>query len=192
MGRKSAFATGAIRRLCAFAGMALAALMFANVARAGDTITVGTEILLVEPLGLTKARDMDFGNVIPETGGTIDMVPTATPTCSTGGTVIHSGECQPAVFAGSGSVGQRVRIRVPVRAEIEIANAAGDTMLITDVTLDAQPDLVLVQQSTRNWRFDIVHPSGIFLFRVGGVLNVGANQPEGTYSGEFDIDIQYF
>ena len=30
-----------------------------------------------------------------------------------------------------------------------------------------------------------------FAFRVGGTLNVAANQAEGLYTGTFDVDIQY-
>jgi hypothetical protein len=174
------------------AALCVAASALAAPLSAQDAETTTTRVFLVERLGLTKATDMDFGLVSENGGGTVVMIPSVTPECQVTGTVIHSGACQPAAFAGSGTVNQRVRIRVPPGGLLTLANGTGQTMRVTDLALDAHPNLNLVKDNVRTWRFRIADPSGIFFFRVGGTLNVGAGQAPGLYSAEFEVDIQYF
>ena len=40
-------------------------------------------------------------------------------------------------------------------------------------------------------RFEIASNSGIFTFRVGARLNVGANQAPGVYTGTFPVTVIY-
>jgi hypothetical protein len=40
------------------------------------------------------------------------------------------------------------------------------------------------------WR--LVPTNTVFQFRVGGRLNVGPNQPTGTYNGSFNVTVTYF
>lgn len=175
-------------------------LLAAAPAQAQESETLTVQTFVVEHLGLTRAQDLDFGNIIPDTGGTVVMTPnpqlipgpTGTATCVETGTVIHTNECIPAVFAGSGTFNQRVRIRVPQQGEILLANAAGDEMLISNITLSGHPTLNLQKENVRTWRFRIADPNGLFYFRLGGTLNVDNAQPAGTYTAEFDVDVQYF
>ena len=149
-------------------------------------------LVLIQPLSIVKSEDMDFGTIIPETGGTITINPASSPTCTVTGGVIRSGICQPAEFVGAGTVNQRVRVRLPVGARMTVSNGAGATMQVTNMDVNGAPDLLVTRETVRNFRFRILHPTGIFYFRVGGTLNVGANQAVGTYTGTFDVDIQYF
>ena len=193
MGPISLLAAAPVRGLRVLACLLLAgSLAQAGIARAAETGPNTASVVLVQPLSIVKSEDLDFGTIIPGTGGTVVLDPTATPTCTITGAVIRSGTCQPAEFVGAGSVNQRVRVRIPPNARMTVSNGAGATMLINNMSLDGDPDLLVVRENPRTFRFRIQHPSGIFYFRVGGRLNVGANQAPGTYTGTFDVDIQYF
>jgi len=178
-----------LRRLSALA-CALAFMGAPTMASAQDAETVDARVGIVEPLTITKLSDMDFGDIIPAAGGTIVLTPTISPTCSVTGAVIHSAECQPATFGGFGAAGQRVRVRRPIRRQI-VLTGPGDNMIVTDITIDGDPDLTLVR-SNPNWeRYLIGSSDGTFVFRVGGTLTVNPNQAPGVYTGTFDIRLDY-
>ena len=161
-----------------------------TMASAQGVETVEARVGIVEPLAITKLSDLDFGNIIPSTGGTIVLTPTVSPTCTVTGAVIHTAECQPATFGGFGAAGQRVRVRRPIGRRI-VLTGPGDDMTVTDITIDGDPDLTLVR-SNPNWeRFLIGSSDGAFVFRVGGTLTVNPDQAPGVYTGTFDIRLDY-
>ena len=174
---------------------ALAALFGAGLAvsapvQAQDVESSEARVGLIEPLTITKLADMDFGGLVTTTGGTVVLNPTTTATCTTTGDVVHSGDCQPAVFGGSGATGERVRVRRPAGRTITLTGP-GDDMTVTDITINGDPDLTPVQ-SNPNWeRYLIGSADGTFLFRVGGTLNVNAAQAPGLYTGTFEIRLDY-
>lgn len=172
--------------------LALAAALFAlpGTAQAQSGGSYDTQVSLIEPYTITKLADLDFGDLIVTNGGTVVLTPTATPNCTTTGDVIHSAECQPAVFGGSASVGQRVRIRRPAGRTITLTGPGAD-MTVTDITINGDPNLILIK-SNPNWeRFLISSLDGTFIFRVGGTLNVNAAQTPGVYTGTFEIRLDY-
>lgn len=190
---KNVSLTSCAKRLRMIAqALALGAVGFAmsTGAQAQSTTSVDTRVGLIEPLTITKLSDLDFGNLVVTTGGTVVLTPTATASCTTTGGVIHTAECQPAVFGGVGLAGQRVRVRRPIGRTITLTGPGAD-MIVTDITINGDPDLTPTQ-SNPNWeRFLIGSPDGSFLFRVGGTLNVNANQLPGLYTGTFDIRLDY-
>jgi hypothetical protein len=78
------------------------------------------KVSLIEPLTITKLSDLDFGDLVVTTAGTVVLTPTTTPTCTATGGVVHTAECQPAVFGGVGQFNQRVRVRRPIGNAITI------------------------------------------------------------------------
>ena len=66
----------------------------------------------------------------------------------------------------------------------------GGTMTVNNLALDPTPDLVPIGNGNQR-RWEIQPNDGIFDFRVGGTLNVGANQAGGTYDGTFVVTVQY-
>ncbi len=145
---------------------------------------------MIEPLTITKLADMDFGDIIGSSGGTIVMTPEALPTCTATGGLVQTAECQPAVFGGSGQFRQRVRVRRPIGNTITLTGPGTD-MTVTDITINGAPSLTRVR-SNPNWeRFRINTLDGTFIFRVAGTLNVNPNQAPGIYTGTFDIRIDY-
>lgn len=171
----------------ALIGSALAAPV---TAQAQSDQTTGTRVSLIEPLTITKLSDLDFGDLVPGSGGTVVLTSTPTQTCTTTGGVIHAAECQAATFGGSGATGQRVRIRRPIGRIITLTGPGAD-MTVTDITINGDPSLTATQSNPNFERFRINSADGTFIFRVGGTLNVGANQEPGIYTGTFDIRLDY-
>ncbi|MEO0418824.1 MAG: DUF4402 domain-containing protein [Pseudomonadota bacterium] len=173
-----------------FFALAAALTALPSVAQAQDTATVESRVGIIEPLTITKLSDLDFGDIVPSTGGTVVLNPTISPTCTVTGAVIQSGECQPASFGGFGGAGQRVRVRRPVGRTITMTGPGAD-MTVTDIIINGSPDMTPVR-SNPNWeRFLIGSADGTFVFRVGGTLNVNPNQTPGLYTGTFDIRLDY-
>lgn len=163
---------------------------WASPAHAQSVNTVDTRAVLVDALSIAKLSDMDFGDLIVTTGGTVVLTADPVTTCTASGGVIHTQQCQPATFIGAGRAGQRVRVRRPVGREITLTGP-GDDMIVTDLTINGGATLNPVN-SNPNWeRFLINTFDGIFIFRVGGTLNVNPNQLPGLYTGNFDIRIDY-
>ncbi|EAQ28805.1 hypothetical protein NAP1_14438 [Erythrobacter sp. NAP1] len=178
------------RHLAAACGLLAAAMALPTAAHAQSSDSYDARAAVIEPLSITKLSDLDFGDMVVTTGGTVVLTPTATATCSTTGGVIHSAECVPATFAGLGQSGQRVRVRRPNGRTITLTGPGTD-MTVTNITIDGDPDLVPVR-SNPNWeRYTIGSADGTFIFRVGGTLNVNAGQLPGVYTGTFDIRLDY-
>ena len=175
---------------------ALAAALFALVAlpsaaqAQSNTNSSQTAVGLVEPLTITKLTDLDFGDLVVTTGGTVVLTPTTSSTCTTTGGIIHTAECQPATFGGSGQLLQRVRVRRPIGNTITLTGPGAD-MTVNNITINGDPTLIPIQ-SNPNWeRFLVGSLDGTFVFRVGGTLNVNANQLPGVYTGTFEIRLDY-
>jgi hypothetical protein len=88
------------------------------------------------------------------------------------------GNPRPASFIGAARSASVVLIRIP-RQPITIRRAGGtETMVVRDFTLQGEDRRTLARQEA-------------FEFNVGATLVVAAGQVEGTYSGEFDVTVQY-
>lgn len=154
------------------------------------TFTTDVEALLVRPLTITKVNDLDFGDLVVTTGGTVVLAPTSTATCTPTGGVIHSGECEAATFAGLGVDGQRVRVRRPAGRTITLTGPGAD-MTVTDITIFSDSTLTPAQSNPQWERFFVNAADGAFFFRIGGTLNVNASQAGGVYTGTFDVRLDY-
>jgi hypothetical protein len=178
-------------RICASVLVAICAILaLGTPAHAQSQRSIDVRMAIFEGLTITKTNDLDFGDIIGTTAGTVVLAPTLTPTCTATGGLIQLNTCQPAVFAGAGTSGQRVRVRRPVGNTI-ILTGPGADMSVTNITINGDPSLTLVR-SNINWeRFLINSGDGTFAFHVGGTLNVNANQAPGVYNGSFEIRLDY-
>jgi hypothetical protein len=149
--------------------------------------------VIVAPLTLVKSKDLDFGLIAPRpTAGTVTLEP-INQTCAVSGGLIHAGACQAAEFVGMGVRRMNVRISVPTTVTL---TGPGANMTVTNFTLATSPDLAFIGGNGNglgngNRRYQIQPTNGIFDFRVGGRLNVGANQLGGRYTGTFTVTVQY-
>lgn len=166
------------KSILAFAIAALAATGVAAAPVASPTPPSGRALLLI-PLTLTKIDDLSFGSVIPSpVSGTVAINATTGSRSVAGGiTAVPSDVGQRAFFGGAGSPNQLVIVTVTPPAVL--TSVAGDTLTVLALTLDGPP-LRTIDPVDRT-----------FFFGVGGIIQVGANQPEGVYTSDYDVTANY-
>src|SRR5205085_3462890 len=110
--------------------------------------------------------------------GTVAISPTTGLRSTAGGvTGLASDPGFRARFAGAGTPNQQVIIVVTPPAAL--ANANGDLITVLALPLEGSP-VKTIDPTTR-----------AFTFGVGGIIMVGANQPEGLYSADFHVTAIY-
>ncbi|MES2904838.1 MAG: DUF4402 domain-containing protein [Pseudomonadota bacterium] len=161
--------------------LAAAALVTTSVVAApvaSPTPPPGRALLLI-PLTLTKIDDLSFGSVIPSavSGTVIINASTGVRTIAGGVTAVPSDIGQRAYFGGAGSPNQLVIVTVTPPAQL--TSVAGDTLTVLALTLDGPP-------------LRTIHPvDRTFFFGVGGIILIGADQPEGVYTSDYDVTANY-
>ncbi|MCY7281395.1 MAG: DUF4402 domain-containing protein [Sphingomonas bacterium] len=166
------------KTLLAVAAIALGATSVVAAPVASPTPPAGRALLLV-PLKLTKIDDLSFGSVIPSpvSGTVVINATTGARTIAGGITAVPSDVGRRAYFGGAGSPNQQVIVTVTPPASL--TSVAGDTLTVLALTLDGPP--------VRS-----IHPvDRTFFFGVGGIILIGADQPEGVYTSNYDVTANY-
>ena len=171
-----AFTPSRLLGSAALALCACGAAQAAPIASASDASATGA---ILHPLEILKRDDLDFGYVgVGATAGTVVINPNTGAITRTGGAVLLGGTPHPAMFTGAAKSSSVVIIRIP-KQPITLTRVSGtQTMTVSNFTLEGLDR----RAAARNVAFD---------FRVGGTLNVNANQAEGVYVGTFEVSIQY-
>jgi hypothetical protein len=135
--------------------------------------------LILIPLTLTKIDDLDFGTVVPSgLSGAISIDATTGSRTIVGGVSgVPSDPGRRAYFATAGSPNQQVILTITQPPAL--TSVAGDTVPVLALTLDGG-SVRTIDPTTRN-----------FFFGVGGIILIGASQPEGVYSATFDVTASY-
>lgn len=163
---------------------ALLALGSAGIAHAAppqlfppDKNATGTANVIL-PVTITKLNDMDFGCVTVTSAGTAILDSNTGAVTTTGG-VLFAG-CLPhaAQFAAVSPSKTIVRITIPNRPVTLSRSGGTETMTIDTWTINGANVRNVVARETFN-------------FQVGGTLHVATNQVEGTYTGTFDVVLNY-
>jgi hypothetical protein len=158
----------------------LCAMMWLAVPTAAEAASQSAsgEVTLLSPLSVLKNADLDFGDLVVSGAGTAVVDPVAGSLTTTGGVTAAGTAAHAALFTGTGSKNSIVHVRVPT-APITITRVGGtETMTVSSWTLDG----------AANRR---VPASDVFTFAVGATLIVGAGQTVGTYTGSFQVTVQY-
>ncbi len=133
---------------------------------------------ILKSLSILKKADLDFGELVVTTAGTAVIDPVSGAVTTTG-TIVPVGTAgHPATFTATGSKNSVVNIRIPSSAVTLTRVGGGGTMTVSNWTLDGKS----------NRKFPL---NSAFNFNVGGTLNVGTNQADGTYTGTFTVTVQY-
>ena len=165
---------------CSLAALlALCALAPARAAPLAADQDASATIALLHPLELLTREDLDFGYVgVGAAAGTVVINPNTAAITATGGAFLLGGTPHPALFTGAAGSSSVVIIRIP-KQPVTLTRVSGtETMTVSNFTLEGLDK----RQAARNVSFD---------FRVGGTLNVNANQSEGVYVGTFEVSVQY-
>lgn len=159
-------------------GLAVPAAAAPSAQASPDKEATGKALILV-PLTLTKIDDLDFGTIIPSAlSGFVSInATTGARTFGGGVTGVTSAAGHRAYFGGAGTPSQQVIVTID--PPTELTSSAGDTITVLALTLDG-PARKTIDPTTR-----------AFFFGVGGILQIGADQPEGVYSATFDVSANY-
>jgi hypothetical protein len=162
-----------------FLGLAaLGAPTLAQAAPTPATTNATGKVQIVPGVNVRKMRDLNFAWLSVTGAGTAIIDPNTEVMTTTGG-VLHAGATPyAALFEAVSPVKAVVIIRIP-RNPIIVTRVGGtETMTVSNWTMNGD--------SRRN---TVAHEQ--FQFKVGGTLTVGANQVEGLYVGNFDVEIQF-
>lgn len=158
-------------------GAALAAVSLTTSANAASTVTATATAEVLNSLTLTASGNLEFGQIASNTGGT--LIVNANSTVSQSGGLVSTGTRAPASFSVTGSPNAVVLVTVPVGAATLTRSGGTETM-----TLDGF-------NTNPNGAFQLDAAAGRGAFAVGGTLHVAANQVPGTYSGTFNLSVEY-
>lgn len=186
-----------LRGRAAGALLALAALALVPAPALGQSVTVTAQgrAAVLSPGTITKLTDMDFGTIVrPTAAGTVTLVPTPVPTCTATASLVHTGACTPAEFTLMGRKNWLVRIREQNGGTLLLSGPGGATMTVTNLSINVS-DMVTAPGGGNPpgtfGRYRITSDGGTARFRIGGRLNVAANQAVGTYTGTLNIQVQF-
>ncbi len=126
---------------------------------------------------MVKTQDLDFGSLIASpTAGTVIIDPYSDARTTTGGVTLAGGSPSAARFSAAGVLNILGLITLPT--SIALTGSGGGTMTISAVTTNGP--------TTR-----LFSGTAILDVRVGGTLNVKANQTVGDYTGTFQVTVVY-
>jgi hypothetical protein len=146
----------------------------------GTSATASSSATIITPISMSSDVPLVFGNVaVNATAGTVVMTP-ASPTVrtSTGGVTLPqtTGIFTAAHFIVGGQGNSVYTIGLP-----------------TDITITSSSNTMHVNtfNSSLTNNSGTLNSSGADNFYVGATLNVNATQPSGTYSGTFNVTVNY-
>jgi hypothetical protein len=154
-----------------------------NTSAFGQGVTASTtaQASIVQPLDLSKVRDLSFGNISAgETSGTVVLPPTVTSIrTASGGVTLPSGSgtVQSAKFIVSGDDSHSYSIILPSAA----------------ITLSDGTHFMTVDNFTSIPSGSGLLTSGSQIVYVGATLNVNAHQEAGDYisTQDFEVTVNY-
>lgn len=154
------------------------ALSQTGAALAADE-TGDSEAVIVTPLSLVNTSDLEFGALLSgPTAGTVVINPNNDARSVTGGVTAAGSGGQAAQFWTYGGPLQYIYVTrgpLPVLDRV----GGGGSMNVSQLTLNGPV-------------FRYLSNAGLLDLRVGGRLQVGANQAPGVYEGDFQITVTYF
>jgi Mat/Ecp fimbriae major subunit len=170
-----------ISRARAVLGLMLAGMVMTTPATAA-TAPGQSRVTIVTAGQLVKSQDLRFGLIIPATtAGTVTINPATSARTSAGALVLAGTGFGPAEFSALGNPNQNNFLQLVMPTGNLTLNRAGGGATMT----------------VNNWTFSgsgvsALNAQGFYIFRIGARLNVGANQLRGTYSGTFNMTVNFF
>jgi hypothetical protein len=157
---------------------------FSTAAYAQVSETAAATAVIVSPITITFATDLEFGNIAAgAVAGTVVLSPAGVRTPTNVTLPAITGTVTAASFTVGGTPGYTYSITLPAGATT-ISNGA-QTMTVDTWTSDPTPE-------------GTIEAGGTQILYVGATLSVGANQASGTYSsstaggsGDFTVTVNY-
>lgn len=168
-----------MRNIIRLAGLsALAAVSFAGTAHAAGTATATASAEVLSTLAVTKTADIAFGSIAVNADGTYILGADGTYSCTAG--LVCSGTRNPAAFTVTGSATTIGVVASVVQPSIVLTHTTDSTKTFT------------LSNFTTHFPSGSSLVSGSTAFNIGGTLALtAANALQGTYSGSFDVTVEY-
>lgn len=158
--------------------LSLGVAVAAAAAPAAPDANAKGKAFVAYPASLQKLYDLNFAYLTVTTVGTAVIDPNTDAMTTTGGVIHVGGTPFAARFEAVSPTSNVVIIRIP-KNPITLTRFGGtETMTVSNWTMSGNSRRTVARQEP-------------FEFKVGGTLYVNANQAEGTYIGNFDVEIQY-
>lgn len=141
--------------------------------------TADSSAVVLQPLELVNLSDLEFGSIVAgDTAGTVTIAATDDSRTLSGGLVGGSRDGAAARFLTFGGPLQFIFVS---RGPLPVLTRDGgtETMNVSSLILNGPT-------------FRFLDAAGVLDLRVGGTLQVNADQAPGNYRGTFQINVTYF
>lgn len=151
-------------------------LLTTGVAGAATDSATATATVMTS-IAITNNTDLDFGAFSPSTGGTV-IIGTDGARSKTGAVVLSSGDTGGrAQFTVTGATDATYAITLPGNGTVSLSNGGGGSMDVNDFVSNPSGTGTLT--------------GGTETLYVGATLTVGSGQASGSYTGSFDVSVEY-
>lgn len=162
-----------LRKAAIAATVATAAFSTVAADAAPATATATARARVLKQVTITNTSDLDFGTIVPGTAnGTVTVSATGARTCGTG--ITCTGASSAANFNITGTVNQVVTVTAP--ASVSLTSGTNSM----SATLTRSANTVTLAGGAVNGSV-----------QISGALSVPSNQADGSYSGTFNVTIDY-
>jgi len=141
-----------------------------------DTVSGTANATVLTPLVLTEDDTLEFGKLSSGLSTGTVVIDNADGRTVTGGVTLEGGTFRSGAWSVAGEASTAYTITLP-SSDVTLTSG-GDTMTVNTFTDSASGS------STTDG-------TGADTFKVGATLNVGISQPNGTYTGSYDVTVAY-
>lgn len=137
-----------------------------------ETAQGDATVKILSAITVTKAADLNFGNVVSSNAAaTVSVGEDGTRTCGTG--LNCYGTTTAGAFSVAGAAGETVSVGIDTPT-IQLSNGTQSMAVALSTSTSA-----------------LTLTGGVGSFNVAGTLSVGANQAAGTYTGQYNVSVNY-
>ena len=170
--------------LMAAGAATLSASFFSGTLFAANVATGTANANVLQPIAIDVGTEiLDFGDIVPDVVAAADVVLSPfTGNITSSGLATTSGNTAKGDFDVSGSDSVSFTISVPANGDVTLADTGGGggvAMAVKDFTTDQFGDV------------GTLSGTGTQTIAIGATLVVGGDQAESTYSGTYDITVNY-
>lgn len=164
----------------------LSASFFSSALTAANVATGSAAANILQPIAIVVGASgniLDFGDIVPDSVATADVVLSATTGLITASApATTSGTTTAGDFDVSGSNDASYTISVPGNGVVTLTDSGGNggaAMPVKDFTTNQPADV------------GTLSATGAQTMAIGATLTVGISQVESTYTGTYDITVNY-
>lgn len=148
--------------------------------------TTTSTATVIEPIAITTATDLVFGDFAPGGGGSVTVATNGARTAS--GPILSTAGATPtaAKFDVTGNANSTYSISTSAAASLSDSAATPNTMALTVFS-----DLTGGGATTGTASSGTLSAGGTESIYLGGELTVGGTQAAGTYTGDVTVTVEY-